>query len=210
MNFRRCVPYATSILVHYSIFQYIIKEYTPIKPIEVSIIEKSTQLKSEPSKKQPKLDLMPGKKQPKLDLMPNNTISKLDSFTGQHGVAKKTQSSIGDSQQRIFDTDKEVYASFFNRIHNQLDVVWHSKVEPYIQTYQTKNRVRIASKRTKLLITLDSVGHVLSVTVLLESNSEIIDAFATNSFKELAFFPNPPKELIKDGKIVFDWEFVIY
>ncbi len=210
MNFRRCVPYATSILVHYSIFQYSIKEYTLIKPIEVSIIEKSTQLKSEPSKKQQKLDRSIRQQKPKLDLMPSGISPKLDRLTGQHSVAKKTLSSIGDSQQRIFDTDKEVYASFFDRIHNQLDVVWHSKVEPYILDYQTKNRVRIASKRTKLLITLDSVGHVLSVTVLLESNSEIIDAFATNSFKELAFFPNPPKELIKDGKIVFDWDFVIY
>jgi len=65
------------------------------------------------------------------------------------------------------------------------------------------------SRRTSLSITLDSKGYVTSVEISKSSGVGFIDNEAVSSFWRTGQFPNPPKGMIKENKIKFNFRFEI-
>lgn len=113
------------------------------------------------------------------------------------------------SPDSILTDPKYVYSTFFDRVRASLDSSWQSSVRQIILDYMKSKGKKFPNKRTDVLVILSPSGELLSVSILSESGDKKLDELALRAFKESARFPNPPKDLIKDDQIKFDWSFYV-
>lgn len=104
-----------------------------------------------------------------------------------------------------------LYYTYFNRIKKKLREHW----EPLIHT-RVRDMVRggrqIAStgaKVTRLVITLDENGGLSKVQVSTTSGLLDLDDVAIEALRVSAPFPNPPKDLIENGYVRINWDFIL-
>lgn len=62
---------------------------------------------------------------------------------------------------------------------------------------------------TSLQITLNEKGQIIGVKILGTSGVKELDDAAIESFNQAGPFPNPPKDLLVNGKAVIEWGFVV-
>ncbi|MBI2449652.1 energy transducer TonB [Candidatus Pacearchaeota archaeon] len=84
---------------------------------------------------------------------------------------------------------------------NPLDIL--KSQDPTGKLYMFKAR------KTILLVTLDKEGYIIKISVTQSSNVDFLDEEAINSLKRCIQFVNPPKGLIKNGKIEFYFGYVV-
>lgn len=103
------------------------------------------------------------------------------------------------------------YYGFYHRIRQKLEQFWGRSIqEKAAQLFKRGSRVPASEDLiTALQITLDHQGEVVAIKVLGTSGVKELDDAAIESFNEAGPFPNPPKELIVDGKVTLEWGFVV-
>jgi protein TonB len=56
---------------------------------------------------------------------------------------------------------------------------------------------------------LDNKGNILQVRLKSTSGVDELDEAAVESFNKAGPFPNPPREMLKSGKAMIEWGFVV-
>ncbi len=110
----------------------------------------------------------------------------------------------------ILNSRRNKYASFFNRVRDQVSQEWepdvlHAKHDPYGKIYGTKTRT------TRLRILLNPDGSVHRIYVDQASGVAYLDEEAIRAVRLGAPFINPPPQLIdpRSGKIDFTFNFIL-
>lgn len=116
--------------------------------------------------------------------------------------------NVEQGDQSILNSRRNKYASFFNRIRDQVSQEWdpetiHTKNDPYGKIYGNKSR------STVLRILLNPDGSVHRIYVNRPSGVGYLDEEAIRAVRVAAPFVNPPAQLIdpKSGKIDFTFRF---
>jgi TonB family protein len=102
------------------------------------------------------------------------------------------------------------YYGFFHRIRQKLEQFWGSSIQEKSQALFRSGR-RIASQDyvTSLQVTLNAKGEIVAVKILSASGVKELDDAAVESFNKAGPFPNPPKDLLVNGKATIEWGFVV-
>ncbi|MBF0299042.1 MAG: TonB C-terminal domain-containing protein [Oligoflexia bacterium] len=100
---------------------------------------------------------------------------------------------------------------FYSRIRERLEQYWgatlKSKAE---QIYKTGKKLSPGHNYiTSLKITIDLKGNIIKIQILGSSGHEYLDNAAIDSFNKAGPFPNPPRDLLRDGMATLEWGFVV-
>ncbi len=103
------------------------------------------------------------------------------------------------------------YYGFYHRIRQKLEQFWgRSLHETAAELAKSGREVSAGAEHiTALRVTLSATGDVIEIEVLGASGVKELDDAAVESFKEAGPFPNPPRDLIVDGKVTLEWGFVV-
>jgi TonB family protein len=102
------------------------------------------------------------------------------------------------------------YYGFFHRIRQKLEQFWGNSIQEKSQALFRSGR-KIASQDyvTSLQVTLNQRGEIIAVKILGASGVKELDDAAVESFNQAGPFPNPPKDLLVNGKATIEWGFVV-
>jgi hypothetical protein len=102
----------------------------------------------------------------------------------------------------MLNTDEYIYASFFNRIKQEIGPRWEPKVQ---QFFRTTLVLGDGVYSTRYAFYLDDDGYLLDIVPLEASGSGTLDSIAAQAIREVGRFPNPPKALKENGryKVIF-------
>lgn len=111
--------------------------------------------------------------------------------------------------QTVLNTDKVRYASFINRIADEIYQPWVESAEKALKEFSMGDRKIEANLYiTRLKITLDTEGAVKAIQVLESSGISELDEAPKKAFWEADPFPNPPSQLLEtDGFVRLTYEF---
>jgi len=103
------------------------------------------------------------------------------------------------------------YYGFYHRIRQKLEQFWGRSIQEKAQQLAKRGRAPASEDDliTALQITLDHQGEIIAIRVMGSSGIKELDDAAIESFNDAGPFPNPPKDLIVDGKVTLEWGFVI-
>lgn len=103
------------------------------------------------------------------------------------------------------------YYGFYFRIKQQLEQFWGSSLQEKAKKLFRKGHRFIASenKITSLKIELDNAGNIVDIIIKGSSGIQELDDAAIEAFNKAGPFPNPPKGMIKRGKAIIEWGFVV-
>ncbi|MBA2403297.1 MAG: TonB family protein [Bdellovibrionales bacterium] len=103
------------------------------------------------------------------------------------------------------------FYGFYHRIRQKLEQFWGKSIHEKAQAIFRSGRRLPASENliTSLQVALNEKGEIISVKILGASGVKELDDAAIESFNEAGPFPNPPKELLVNGKATIDWGFVV-
>ncbi|MCB0403780.1 MAG: TonB family protein [Bdellovibrionales bacterium] len=93
--------------------------------------------------------------------------------------------------QTLLNTDPFLYSSFMNRVHDEVHGPWSRRVQGVARTME--DRLREKTYVTKLLVSVDGDGHVVSIRTMQSCGIPEIDDAAKEAIWESEPFPDPPK-----------------
>ena len=116
---------------------------------------------------------------------------------------------LGDFTQ--LNTIEYKYFGFYHRIRQQLEQYWGDSLRQRAELLFRAGRSIASNKShvTSLSITIDSQGQIRRIKVNSPSGVKELDEAAVESFNKAGPFPNPPRELVKDGEATIQWGFVV-
>ena len=116
---------------------------------------------------------------------------------------------LGDITQ--LNTTKFKFYGFYHRIKQKLEQHWgNSLMQKAKEIYKSGKKIKgKGDKLTALLVILDKKGNILQVRLKSTSGVDELDDAAVESFNKAGPFPNPPKEMLKSGKAMIEWGFVV-
>ncbi len=130
----------------------------------------------------------------------------------------RTVSSTSDYLENVpvsdlthLNTVEYKFYGYYFRIRQKLEGFWGRSVQEKAALLATKGRA-IASEDehvTALRIVMNGEGEIVDVVVLGSSGVKELDDAAIESFNDAGPFPNPPKDLIVDGRVTIEWGFVV-
>ncbi|HLE10174.1 MAG: hypothetical protein A2504_05285 [Bdellovibrionales bacterium RIFOXYD12_FULL_39_22] len=109
------------------------------------------------------------------------------------------------------NTTEFKYYGFYNRIRIQLEQYWGATLKEKARNIVNSGR-KIASddnKITALEITLNDRGDIVRIFIKSTSGIQEFDDAAVESFSKAGPFPNPPKEMLRNGEAILEWGFVV-
>ena len=103
------------------------------------------------------------------------------------------------------------FYGFYHRIRQKLEQFWGKSIQEKATAIFKSGRRLPASENliTSLQVTLNERGEIVGVKILGASGVKELDDAAIESFNQAGPFPNPPKELLVNGKATIDWGFVV-
>lgn len=103
------------------------------------------------------------------------------------------------------------FYGFYHRIRQKLEQFWGKSIQEKAASIFKSGRRLPASENliTSLQVTLNEKGEIVGVKILGASGVKELDDAAIDSFNQAGPFPNPPKELLVNGKATIDWGFVV-
>lgn len=103
------------------------------------------------------------------------------------------------------------FYGFFHRIRQKLEQFWGKSIQEKAEAIFRSGRRLPASENliTNLQVTLNEKGEIVAVKIKGASGVKELDDAAIESFNQAGPFPNPPKELLVNGKATIDWGFVV-
>lgn len=110
------------------------------------------------------------------------------------------------------NTREFLYFTYFNRIKRKLRDHWEPLIHTRVREIAQSGR-KVAStggaRVTRLVITLDENGGLSRVQVSTTSGLLDLDDVAIEALRVSAPFPNPPKDLIENGLVRINWDFIL-
>lgn len=118
---------------------------------------------------------------------------------------------VAEGDATNLNTVEYKYYGFYYRIKQQLEQFWGRTLYDKAEMMAQAGRRLPSSEEmiTSLQVTLNHKGEVISVKVIGTSGIQELDDAAIESFNEAGPFPNPPKDLIRNGKVTIEWGFVV-
>lgn len=100
---------------------------------------------------------------------------------------------------------------FFHRIRQKLEQFWGKTLHEKANNIFRSGRRLPASDNliTSVQVTLNTKGEIVAVKILGSSGVRELDDAAIESFNEAGPFPNPPQDLLVNGKATIEWGFVV-
>lgn len=115
---------------------------------------------------------------------------------------------LGDLTQ--LNTSAYRFYGFLERFKKQMEGHWRLKVREF---FDSKAYGRIPASQTQfatdLVISLDAKGQVIDIDVDRSSGVQAVDEIAISAIYRAGSFPNPPQEMVVDGKITIPFGFVL-
>lgn len=117
--------------------------------------------------------------------------------------------ALGDFTQ--LNTVEFKFYGFYHRIRLKLEQFWGRSIQEKASQIFRQGRRLPASDNyiTSLRISMNEAGEIIGVQVLGSSGVRELDDAAIESFNKAGPFPNPPSELLVDGKATIEWGFVV-
>lgn len=117
--------------------------------------------------------------------------------------------SIALGDRTLLDTDEVFFASFLNRIADEIYQPWSSYLREAMQEYAVTGRKLSAREYiTRLGIEMNESGRVTAIRILKSSGVTELDEAPKRAFWERDPFPNPPERMRRpDGSFQFVYEF---
>lgn len=132
--------------------------------------------------------------------------------------AEEAISSTNDHVEEVplgdvtnLNTAEYKYYGFYHRIRQRLEQYWGASIQEKARNLLREGR-NIADEEdliTSLRITLDSEGEIVAISLLGSSGVRELDEAAIESFNDAGPFPNPPKGMVKNGRVTLEWGFVV-
>lgn len=116
---------------------------------------------------------------------------------------------VDEGEETMLNTDQVLYASFFNRIADEIYDTWVSHVRDAFHSVDFEGR-KLPPKVyfTRLNIQMNASGTVTAITVLESCGIPELDDAAKKAFWEREPFINPPEQMMgKDGTMRFVYGF---
>ena len=136
--------------------------------------------------------------------------------TGDKSMAGLSQSNdylnkvpLGDFTK--LNTQEFEFYGFYNRIRQKLEQFWGNNIRDEAQKIYKSGRSIASGKNhlTSLVIELNSKGEITNVKMKASSGLKELDQAAVKSFNQAGPFPNPPKKMLRNGKAILEWGFVV-
>lgn len=113
----------------------------------------------------------------------------------------------------ILNTQEFKYFSYYDRIKSQVVEKWRPLIRKAIQKVKSNPKeygeLLVGYKTTKLEVLLNAKGEIQNIVVVGNSGYQLFDNAAKEAFRISGPFAEPPKELVKDGKMIIRWDFVL-
>jgi TonB family protein len=122
---------------------------------------------------------------------------------------QKLPDDIAVGDQTVLETEGVLYASFLNRIADEIYDSWIHHIRLAMDTFVVEGK-KLPPKEyiTRLAITMDESGRVLAIRVLESSGVGVLDEAPKKAFWEKDPFPNPPEQMRReDGSFQFSYGF---
>lgn len=128
-------------------------------------------------------------------------------FSASNDYVEEVQ--LGDFTH--LNTVEYKFYGFYHRIRQKLEQFWGNSIQEKSQAIFRSGRRMPASQDyvTNLQVTLNEKGEIVAVKILGASGVKELDDAAIESFNQAGPFPNPPKELLVNGKATINWGFVV-
>lgn len=141
----------------------------------------------------------------------SSTAGSRASAASTTGESLPTDVSVGSFT--ALNTDRFTYYTFYARVEELVRYRWESRIEAALAGLDRNTMIAMGNRPwvsgVEFLLTPD--GHLKSALVMKESGVKKFDLAAINAFKEAAFFPNPPKELVEDdGMVHLKYSFTVH
>jgi TonB family protein len=132
-------------------------------------------------------------------------------------LEKKAHSSndylpdIPEGELTQLNTVEFKYYGFYHRIKQKLEQFWERSLQEKAENLAKSGRHIAINEEllTALEVTLNAQGEVISIIIRTTSGVKEFDDAAVESFNEAGPFPNPPKDLVVNGKVKIEWGFVV-
>lgn len=116
--------------------------------------------------------------------------------------------SLGDFTR--LNTVKFKHYGFYHRIRQKLEQFWGKSIQEKSHIlYNSGRSLASEDHMTALKVTLNDSGEIIHVEIVSPSGIKELDDAAVESFNQAGPFPNPPRDLIRDDKVVLEWGFVV-
>lgn len=117
--------------------------------------------------------------------------------------------ALGD--QTVLNTDSVVYASFLNRVAEEIYEPWYTRANEAVTDAARAGRPLGAREYiTRLEVNMDELGRVTALRVLKSCGVEALDEAPKQAFWDRDPFPNPPDQLRQSGgeyQIVYEFHY---
>lgn len=116
---------------------------------------------------------------------------------------------LGDTT--YLNTAEYKFYGFYHRVRQKLEQFWNRSIHEKAE-FLTKSGRAVAMSDdyiTSLRVTLDAKGRITEIKVVDASGVKELDDAAVESFNKAGPFPNPPKGLLSNGKVILEWGFVV-
>ncbi len=143
----------------------------------------------------------------------SQAVKGLDNGSPKFDGLSATNDYVEDMKLGDFthlNTVEYKYYGFFHRIRQKLEQFWGNSIQQKSQAIFRSGR-QIASQDyvTSLQVTLNQKGEIVGVKILGASGVKELDDAAVESFNQAGPFPNPPKDLLVNGRATIEWGFVV-
>ncbi len=128
-------------------------------------------------------------------------------FSASNDYVEEVQ--LGDFTH--LNTVEYKFYGFYHRIRQKLEQFWGNSIqEKSLALFRSGRRMPASQDLvTNLQVTLNEKGEIIGVKILGASGVKELDDAAVESFNQAGPFPNPPKDLLVNGKAVINWGFVV-
>lgn len=130
-----------------------------------------------------------------------------DGFSSTNDYVEEV--TLGDFTH--LNTVEYKHYGFFHRIRQKLEQFWGNSIqEKSLALFKAGRRMPASQDLiTSLQVTLNDKGEIIAVKILGASGVKELDDAAVESFNQAGPFPNPPKDLLVNGKATIEWGFVV-
>lgn len=135
------------------------------------------------------------------------------------GVADRGVSTVGEAlpdsikfgDLTVLNTDRHLYYAFYARMEESIRNRWVSYARAVLYSYATGARRLTGGETwtTRLEVILDEQGNFKRAVLRESSGIKGLDAAPVQAFRDAQQFPNPPREMIKDGEITVMYAFAV-
>lgn len=199
------------------------KKNVESKKTQASSTAKQQQEAAAPAVKAPDMqtfthgDLTAPTKKPKkaesiADLRVNNMHDMSEAKANDASQTNDYLKDVAIGAETHLNAREFLYYTYFNRIKKKLREHWeplvHSRVRELVRGGRQVASIE-GSKTTRLVITLDDRGGLSRVQISTTSGLMDLDNVAIEALRVSAPFPNPPKDLIENGFVKINWDFIL-